>query len=253
VPASVAASRSTGSTPTPSVTCAPTWCCPRICARSARFPPATSPKPWTSWAARPRWSPGPQLPGRGPGRHALGRQGHRRRAASPRDRRRTARAVRRRPGRGRGAPAAPGVRAGVGRFAVQRWPLGAGDAAGRRWRGAACLSGCPVGAGELGADRGGGATGGGVHALRLRPPGGRRRGEAVLAGAPSWLVSRRSSPSMPAPSSLVRARGWSTVSRSSPPHSTQDGCPRRPAGTTVRLAPRPAPVGPSSRWHDKEP
>ena len=34
-------SRSTGSTPTPSVTCAPTSCCPRICARSARFRPGT--------------------------------------------------------------------------------------------------------------------------------------------------------------------------------------------------------------------
>jgi hypothetical protein len=43
--------------------------------------------------------------------------------------------------------------------------------------------GCPVGAGDLGADRGYGAAGGGVHALRVWPPGGRRRGEADLAGA----------------------------------------------------------------------
>ena len=111
---SAAASRSTGSTPPPSVTCAPTWSWPRTCARSARSPPGTSPRPWTSWAARPRsapWTPAPwtrswraccrsaRPPGssRGPRRSspacASGWPG---------------------PGRGRGAGAAPGVGPGVG-------------------------------------------------------------------------------------------------------------------------------------------
>ena len=129
---SAAASRSTGSTPPPSVTCAPTWSWPRTCARSARSPPGTSPRPWTSWAARPRsapWTPAPwtrswraccrsaRPPGssRGPGRSspacASGWPG---------------------PGRGRGAGAAPGVGPGVGRSPAQRRALGAGDAGGRR-------------------------------------------------------------------------------------------------------------------------
>ena len=89
----------------------------------------------------------------------------------------------RRPGRGRRAGTAPGVRPGVGRSAGQRRPLGARDAAGRRGRGGARLSGGPVAAGDLGAHRRCGAPGGGVHALRLRPPGGRQGGASDLAGA----------------------------------------------------------------------
>jgi hypothetical protein len=223
-----------------------------LCAVCA-VPPATSPKPWTSWAARPRWCPWTPAPWTRSWTACSRSARPPAPSSEPTRSSRTARAARRRPGRGRGAPAAPGVRAGVGRSAVQRWPLGAGHAAGRRRRGAACLSGCPVGAGELGADRGGGGAGGGVHALRLWPPGGRRRGEAVLPGAPraGWCRGdrRRRCQRLLLSSGSAAGRRCRDPRRRTPPRTAAPATSRNYRATRAETAP----VGPSSRWHDKEP
>jgi hypothetical protein len=236
---SAAASRSTGSTPPPSGTCAPTWSWPRTCARSARSPPGTSTRPWTSWAARPRsspWTPAPWTRSRRACCRSARPPGAQQRAEE------VVAGLRQRLARVQAVVegwSGPGCSPWSGRSTVQWRARGAGDAGGRRGRRRARRPGCPAGPGALGADPGGGAPGGGVPALRYAL-------RAAVEEARRTLLRR---PELAGVEALIAVDASAFFSRPGP--RLVDGVellaaalhperlPPPPAGTAVRLGPRP--------------